>query len=74
MSRFDDIGIDKIISPHSEHYQKLSPEPITIIEAWGLDFHLGNALKYIARCNYKGSKKADLEKAIWYLSRSLEKL
>lgn len=69
MSRFDFL----IEAPHAAHYQQLSPEPITVIEDWGLDFYLGNALKYIARAELKGSKKADLEKAVWYIQRKIEK-
>lgn len=60
-------------APHADHYRKLKPEPIEVIESWGLNFHLGNALKYIARSFYKGSRKQDLQKAIWYLERELER-
>jgi len=63
----------KAIAPYSTHYQALNPEPIDVIEGWGLGFNLGNAIKYIARAEYKGSKDADLEKAIWYLQRELLK-
>lgn len=61
-------------APHSSHYQVLSPEPITVIEDWNLDFHLGNVIKYIARSKYKGSEKQDLEKALWYLKRKLNEI
>ena len=47
-------------------------QAIDLIEAYGLNFNLGNAIKYIARCNYKGSKRDDLEKAIWYINRELK--
>lgn len=47
-------------------------QAIDLIEAYGLNFNLGNAIKYIARCNYKGSKKDDLEKAMWYIDRELK--
>ena len=60
-------------SPHAEHYRKVKPEPIEVIEGWGLSFCLGNAVKYIARADYKGSKKQDLEKCIWYIQRELAK-
>ena len=36
-----------------------------------LNFHLGNAIKYICRAGYKGSKEEDLEKAIVYLQNEL---
>ena len=38
----------------------------------GLNFHLGNAIKYICRAGYKDSKIQDLEKAIHYLQNELE--
>lgn len=47
-------------------------EPIDVIEDWQLDFHLGNALKYIARAGRKDSMKQDIEKAIWYLKRFIK--
>ena len=36
-----------------------------------LNFHLGNAVKYICRAGYKDSKIQDLEKAIHYLKNEL---
>lgn len=56
------------------HYQSLTPQPIEVIEAWGLGFHLANAVKYIARAGRKEgvSAKQDLEKAAWYLKRFIE--
>ena len=46
-------------------------EPIDVIEDWQLPFHLGNALKYIARAGRKDPSKTrqDISKAIWYLER-----
>jgi hypothetical protein len=56
------------------HYQSLSPQPIEVIEAWGLEYHLACALKYIARAGRKEgvSSKQDLEKAVWYIKRWIE--
>lgn len=31
-----------------KHYQ-LDPQPVKVIDSWGLSFELGNTLKYIAR-------------------------
>lgn len=61
---------------HPPHYAKLNPEPITVIEDWGLDFFTGNAVKYVARAGRKDptKQKEDLEKAIWYLKRKVERL
>lgn len=59
---------------HPDHYGgKDNPyEAIRVIEAWGLNFHLGNVVKYISRAGKKGEGLEDLEKALWYLSRHVE--
>jgi hypothetical protein len=59
-----------------KHYQADDPayETINVIEAWGLGFCLGNAVKYIARAGKKNDAAEDLRKAIWYLERELTNL
>jgi hypothetical protein len=63
---------------HPNHYGgKDNPyEAIKVIEAWGLDFCLGNAVKYIARAGKKDTAKEveDLQKAAWYLARRIEQI
>ena len=62
---------------HPDHYLKESGfEVIDVIEAWNLDFSLGNALKYIARAGKKNpeKQKQDLEKAVWYIERTISNL
>ena len=51
-------------------------EAIKVIEAWGLDFCLGNTIKYISRAGYKNQETEieDLEKAAWYLNHYIENL
>jgi hypothetical protein len=46
-------------------------EAIKVIEAWELNFHLGNVVKYINRAGKKDltKTKEDLLKAQWYLDR-----
>ena len=46
-------------------------EAIKVIEAWELNFHLGNVVKYISRAGKKDltKTKEDLLKAKWYLER-----
>jgi hypothetical protein len=63
-------GNSGVIDP--DHYAKLSPEPIDVIEAWGLGFHSANAVKYIARAGRKSeeSERRDLIKAANYLYRA----
>ena len=50
-------------------------EPMDVIEDWGLNYHLGNALKYIARNGRKPGEdpRQGLSKAIWYLERLQDK-
>jgi len=56
------------------HYSGNQMQAIDAIESFELNFHLGNALKYIVRCDWKGNKKEDLEKAIWYLNREINNI
>ena len=50
-------------------------EPIEVIEDWGLGYHLGDSLKYIARHGRKPGEDPveGLSKAIWYLERLQDK-
>jgi hypothetical protein len=58
---------------HPEHYSANGIEAIDVIDAYGLNFNLGNAIKYILRADKKGNKKIDLEKSVWYLNREIDK-
>lgn len=46
-------------------------ECIQITEHMG--FNLGNAIKYIWRCDLKKDSIEDLKKAIWYINREIGK-
>lgn len=63
---------------HPPHYQAGGLEAIEIIEAYGLGYHLGNAVKYILRAGRKNGSAAgaieDLKKANWYLKREHERM
>ncbi len=59
---------------HPKHYNMGQHEVIDIIGDWKLEFHEGNAVKYIARAKHKSSRVQDLEKALWYLKRKIELL
>ncbi len=62
---------------HPDHYlQSTGFEVIDVIEAWDLNFCLGNAIKYVARAGIKNpeKKKQDLEKAVWYIERVISSL
>ena len=59
---------------HPAHYNTGSFEVIAVIEDWNLGFHLGNAVKYIARAKHKNNEIEDVKKAIWYLERHLKRI
>ena len=70
---------DKMVS-HPDHYQSGNGlEVIDVIEAFTADLTgieavcVGNALKYTCRFKKKNGAQ-DVKKAIWYLTRLLEKL
>ena len=59
---------------HPPHYKVGGIETIDFIEAKGLDYNLGNVVKYVTRSEHKGNKKEDLLKAQWYLTRAISKI
>ena len=59
---------------HPGHYNKGGIEVLDIIDAFNLDFALGNAIKYILRADFKGNKAQDLQKAGFYINHSLKAL
>lgn len=59
---------------HPAHYTLGGIEVIDAIEAWRLGFHLGNAVKYIARADHKENRLEDLRKARWYLDREISRM
>lgn len=60
---------------HPLHYGgKEDPyEAIKVIEAWDLNFNLGNVVKYVCRAGKKSRTDAveDLRKAKWYIERQI---
>lgn len=50
-------------------------EAIDYIEAFNLNFNLGNVVKYITRAGKKTDKPLeDLQKARWYIEREIERI
>ena len=64
---------------HPQHYTRGNIEVIDFIEDKGLNFNLGNVVKYVARAGYKKSSgkyieekaREDIKKAKWYLEREI---
>lgn len=61
---------------HPSHYTDGNIEVIDYIEDKKFNYHLGNAIKYISRAGKKDQSKTveDLQKAVWYLNRYIEKI
>lgn len=64
---------------HPDYYKGSGSHPIEvfeIIDQFGLDFYLGNVVKYIARAGRKSgnTKRQDLEKAAHYIDEAIIRL
>lgn len=57
-----------------DHYRRGLIQPWDFIRDQGLNYHLGNAIKYICRAGYKDSAIDDLNKAIHYLENERDHL
>lgn len=62
------------VSKPSHYTEGRKYEPRKVIYDWGLDFNLGNAVKYISRAGRKNDAIEDLKKAIQYIEFELEEL
>ena len=60
-----------MVSKSPAHYTRGNIEVWDFIRDQELNYHLGNAIKYICRAGYKDSKVDDLKKAIHYLENEL---
>lgn len=55
------------------HYNRHPSEIECIDITEHMSFCLGNAVKYIWRCDYKDSAIEDLQKAKWYIEREIKR-
>lgn len=72
--RFWDKDYVKESVEHPQHYtaHPSGVECIQIVEH--MSFNIGNAMKYLWRCDYKNAKLEDLKKAVWYVQREIERV
>lgn len=61
-----------IIGKPSHYTEGRKYEPKDVIRDWGLNFNLGNAVKYISRAGRKDDILQDLKKARQYLDFEIE--
>lgn len=73
LSSKEETSFDAVSRP-SHYTEGRKYEPRKVIADWGLNFNLGNAVKYISRAGRKGDKIEDLQKAIQYIEFELEEL
>jgi len=62
---------DNVNNPKHYNSHPSGIEAIQVTEH--MNFCLGNAVKYILRCDYKNNAIEDLEKAVWYINREIER-
>lgn len=82
MSILPENGCTEVAEPendpveHPSHYTSGTIECIDFIDScgYGLDFCLGNALRYLTRCKLKGTTVQDIKKAIWYAQHAVNGL
>jgi hypothetical protein len=72
----DSVKAKKEAVNHPTHYGGDDVyEHIKVVEAWGLNYALGNATKYICRAGKKTDDAVeDLEKAAWYIQHEIARL
>lgn len=65
------IGSSDPINP--SHYQ-VNPSGVQCIEVVEhMNFNMGNAMKYLWRCDHKDDPIENLRKALWYVKRELKR-
>lgn len=77
-AHYDHQSLKKPNVDHPEYYNKHNIEVIDFVEEWFLDRpHEFTAVIYISRAPHKNDgadEIEDLEKAVWYLQRKIQKL
>jgi hypothetical protein len=58
---------------HPIHYNKhpADIECIDVVEH--MSFNIGNAIKYLWRAEHKENFETDMQKAIWYINREMQR-
>lgn len=61
---------------HPSHYMVNGKEAITYIEAFDLNFNIGNVVKYLWRSGNKDGETSDDDnkKAVWYYNREVNRV
>ena len=62
---------EKVCNPL--HYNSHASGIECIDVAEHMNFNMGNVIKYVWRADHKGNSTEDLEKALWYLQREINR-
>lgn len=65
-------GVNKYTPINPSHYRQGNIEVIDFILDQDMDYLEGNVVKYVSRYKYKNGLE-DLQKALWYLERLIER-
>lgn len=68
----NELGEFDAVSHPSHYAEGRKYEPRKVIADWGLNFNLGNAVKYISRAGRKNDMIENLRKAIRYIEFEIE--
>lgn len=66
--------VNNAVTGPSHYIEGRQYEPRKVIYDWGLNFNLGNAVKYISRAGRKGDAIEDLQKAKQYIDFEIEEI
>ena len=64
--------VEDLINDPTHYKGRYGIEAINVVELFDLDTHRATAVIYILRAMDKGTPVADIEKAIWWLTRYLK--
>ena len=70
----EETAPDMVNHPKQYRMDDMTYEPIKVIHAWGSNFNIGNAIKYLARYQKKWNPIEDLKKAIFYIQDEINHL
>lgn len=62
---------DNVNHPSHYNWHPSGVECVVIAEAFG--YNVGNAIKYLWRCDHKRDAVEDLKKARWYIDREIQR-
>lgn len=73
-SEYEEFGVDTSDSVNRPRHYTNHPSGIECIQITEhMSFNIGNAIKYLWRCDLKGKPLEDLKKARYYVDREIKR-